>query len=52
MATLKADLSCHENQNLLFFIKFIILDSFPITCGIILSTNLIITPLKNQLKKQ
>ena len=36
--------------NLLFII--IILDSFLITCGIILSINLITNPLKNQLKKQ
>ena len=35
--------------NLLFII---ILDSFLITCGIILSTILITNPLKNKLKKQ
>jgi hypothetical protein len=35
-----------------FLLNLLFLDSFLITCGIILSTNLIITPLKNQLKKQ
>jgi hypothetical protein len=39
-----------------FFIKFnyllLFLDSFLISCAIILSTNLITNPLKNKLKKQ
>jgi hypothetical protein len=56
MATLKANLSRHENQNLSFFIKLnyllLFLDSFLIDCAIISPTNLIISPLKNKLKKQ